>query len=860
VTKTVQYTREKLLGEGGMGKVYLAHDSKLQRQVAIKELVYLAENEQVNHAIQEARILARVNHTNIIQVYDIEEEEHHTSLVMEYFNSKTLTQFKNENYPTLIQKLELLSQLAAGLTAAHQNDIIHCDLKPSNILVNSQGLLKITDFGVALLSSALIDNTKVDTAFGCLFYMSPEQLNKQKVDKSTDIFSLGIIAYQLLVGSHPFGKGSAREVANRITNSEPEHAKNLMLDTPSSLTNLLMAMLIKPVERRLLTAAEIENRLQHIKKALEQAEINEQKTRLLSPSKLAKPKLITVSKTIRSATVLFAMSACVIALSLLFYFNQTPKTKQIVILKPTVSNSPLMSETQQDLVVSAVEDALRQAVINTQYMYLVSQREVNAIIKKYPDNLQKITAVAGASDIITTSLECNNNRCKVSFSRLLVKPKNNDKLSVKAEKNWLVPVDKFNTIYSTSQTQFASLFPERTEVNQSGLVQRPIDENDYRQYINIYSQVRGSGHYNAESLTQLADLLTRSPYLYAGYSLYRDIALDLYLDSQNKQYLSQLNSLLNNSPSEYRYSSYEAIERFWLSAEMGEMTLAHQQIIEAKQRGADELTILQLQAYMSFNEGQYQKAADSYAAAYKLRPSLSLLYNTAFSHWHQGNLIEAENMVNRLLRKFPNNYHGLLLQANIFLLKGNIDLAINAYQHIVSTEQNSVDLSNLGLAYALNKQYDKALEFTQKAVNQSPEHATWISNLADIKTILGDVSSAKILYQKVIESPGNKKQQRYWLDLSQAYLHLNSPNLAIDALNKAEKIAPNNGEVAYTAALIYSVLNEKKSATFEVNKALSNNVGAVWFNLPWFDGLCAELKFQQLMTTYNNNLRCTNAI
>ena len=102
--KLPHYSRERLLGEGGMGKVYLAQDNQLQRQVAIKELTYQPKEEEVNHALQEARLLARVNHSNIIQIYNVHDEGDHISLVMEYFNSKTLTQFQQEAYTTLVQK------------------------------------------------------------------------------------------------------------------------------------------------------------------------------------------------------------------------------------------------------------------------------------------------------------------------------------------------------------------------------------------------------------------------------------------------------------------------------------------------------------------------------------------------------------------------------------------------------------------------------------------------------------------------------------------------------------------------------------------------------------------------------------
>lgn len=898
-SKLPHYSRERLLGEGGMGKVYLAQDNQLQRQVAIKELTYQPKDEEVNHALQEARLLARVNHSNIIQIYNVHDEGDHISLVMEYFNSKTLTQFQQEAYTTLVQKLDLLQQLSAGLAAAHKNDVIHCDLKPSNILVNDQGQLKITDFGIALLATNENKNSEPSASnnslqFGSLLFMSPEQITLQAVDYRSDIFSLGIIAYQLMVGSHPFAYGnnggSATDVAKRICEHTPEHAKNLMLNAPIALTDLLMEMLVKPLEQRILTAEAIENRLQHIRTALLQAQISEEETlplgeaplpnvtnneyvhaentaaiqqnhlnnqdnqNLLTPNNFATQWLKLSFTKVAS----LALICLVVFLALWFNSTQEVETKQVVILKPTLADSSSLAPMQQDLVLSAVEDALRQAVINTKNMYLISQREVNSITREYPDDLNKLRQAVGASDIISTTLECDNSRCKVSFSRLVVNEETSNNLSVKSEKNWLAPIDKFNIIFSTSQTQFASLFPEQSGVNQSGLVQRPINESDYRDYIELYSQIKGQGDYSTDSLDQLEALLTRSPYLYAAYGLFREIASNLYIDTHDKAHLKRLESILQNSPPEYRYSVYHAIDSFWLASNIRDMTAARLQVIEAKKRGADDLTILGFEAFLFFSSGEYKEAADSYYKAFKLRPSSNLLYNTAFSNWRMGDLTQAENFLNKMLEIVPDNYRAQQLQANIWLLQGKLKLAISVYENIVAKLDKGKDISNLSLAYGLNKQYVRSLELAKQALNKNPKHPFNLLNLADIEMILGHKKSATTHYQQVISILIGKNEVKYLTNLAQAYGQLNQADLAIAALNEAQNLAPKSGEVSYSSAIVYSLLKEKSSAIYHVKAALKNNVGVVWFNLPWFDNLCAEFEFQELMVKYDNAMRCHN--
>jgi serine/threonine-protein kinase len=899
--KLPHYSRERLLGEGGMGKVYLAQDNQLQRQVAIKELTYQPQKDGVNHALQEARLLARVSHANIIQIYNVHDEGDHISLVMEYFKSKTLTQFQLESYCTLVQKLELLQQLAAGLAAAHKNGVIHCDLKPSNILVNDQGQLKITDFGIALLApneneeksdSDLTDMSEA-IQYGSLLYMSPEQIQQKVVDYRTDIFSFGILAYQLIVGTHPFthtnNAGSATDVAKRICEHTPEHAKNLMLNAPSVLTDLLMEMLLKPLEQRTLTASSIENRLQHVRSALMQAVISEEETIPLGSNLPDLTSTLPLSNTLplnatqaigreqytqafqpqespspkwfQKPTNKFAslgLVLLVVILAVWFYSKPEAEAKQVVILKPTLTDNSIIAPMQKDLVISAVEDALRQAVINTKDMYLISQREVNAISKEYPDDLNKLRQATGASDIISTALECDNSRCKVNFSRLVVKDNNTERLLVKAEKSWLSPIDKFNAIFSTSQTQFASLFPEHAEVNQSGLVQKSINEDDYRQYIEIYNQIKGKGEYSNTSLIQLEALLMRSPYLYAAYGLFRETASNLYKDTRDKKHLEQLELVLQKSPPEYRYSVYHAIDSFWLASYRGDMAAARLQVIEAQNRSADDLTLLGFEASMFFSTGKYKKAAEAYSNAFKLRPSSNLLYNIAYSYWRMGELTKAEDSLNKMLKIVPNHYRAQQLQGNIWLLQGKLELAIYAYEEIVTNRNNGRDLTNLSLAYALNKQYKKSLEFAQKALTKNPKHPFKLLNLADINMILGHKELAKSYYQQVVDILMGKNEVKYLTNLAQAYGQLNQGNLAIAALSEAQTLAPKNGEVSYSSAIVYSLLKENSSAIHHVKSALENNVGVVWFNLPWFDSLCTEPDFQRLMTKFDNALRCIN--
>ncbi|HUX60199.1 MAG TPA: serine/threonine-protein kinase, partial [Ignavibacteriaceae bacterium] len=187
------------LGEGGMGVVYKAEDTKLNREVAIKFLPHqiLSNTEERRRFEIEAQAAAALNHPNIATIYAIEETDKEIFIVMEYIDGIELKEKINKGIPDLDDCIELILQAAEGLKAAHQKGIVHRDIKSSNIMLNSAGQIKIMDFGLAKIGGTS-HITKVGTTLGTTAYMSPEQAKGEHVDKRTDIWSLGVIIYEML--------------------------------------------------------------------------------------------------------------------------------------------------------------------------------------------------------------------------------------------------------------------------------------------------------------------------------------------------------------------------------------------------------------------------------------------------------------------------------------------------------------------------------------------------------------------------------------------------------------------------------------------------------------------------------------
>ena len=206
-----RYEILRTIGDGGMSRVYLAHDAILNRDVAIKVLHYdFANEEELKRRFQrEALSATSLVHPHIVDIFDVGEDGEHHYLVMEYVEGQTLKQFIQSEGPLSPERvLPIMRQLVSAISNAHHNGIVHRDIKPQNILMDAEGNVKITDFGIAMALSATA-HTKTNSVIGTVHYLSPEQARGGMATKKSDIYSLGIVFYELLTGELPFSAETA---------------------------------------------------------------------------------------------------------------------------------------------------------------------------------------------------------------------------------------------------------------------------------------------------------------------------------------------------------------------------------------------------------------------------------------------------------------------------------------------------------------------------------------------------------------------------------------------------------------------------------------------------------------------------
>lgn len=271
-----RYKIVELIGGGGMSHVYLAHDMILNRDVAIKILRYDFANEAELHRRfqREALSATSLSHPNIVSVYDVGEDGDMHYIVMEYIKGKTLKQYIQEFSPlSPARSVHIMKQLTSAIAHAHENGIIHRDIKPQNILVDDDGNVKITDFGIATTLNAT-SYTQTNSVMGTVHYLSPEQARGGIATKRSDIYSLGIVLYELLTGELPFSGESAVSIALKHLQSETPSVRAFDASIPQSVENIVLKATAKDANHRYDSAEELEADLASV---LSPARANERK-------------------------------------------------------------------------------------------------------------------------------------------------------------------------------------------------------------------------------------------------------------------------------------------------------------------------------------------------------------------------------------------------------------------------------------------------------------------------------------------------------------------------------------------------------------------------------------------------------
>ncbi|MBS1796422.1 MAG: protein kinase [Acidobacteria bacterium] len=279
-----RYEIIRQLGKGGMGEVFLAHDNRINRRVTVKVLPadFAANRERLRRFRREAAAVSALNHPNIMTVYEFDRTDDGIQFIVgEFIDGQTLGEYRSREQLTVGQVLEIAVQAASALSAAHEVGIVHRDIKPENMMIRRDGYLKVLDFGLAKLTKQApkssdpedptreLNSTNPGAIMGTAAYMSPEQSRGTDIDHRTDLWSLGVVVYELLTGQKPFSGETPADILVSVVRDEPPPLGSYLEDIPPEIEWVISKTLSKKPEGRYQTAGELRADFEKIKKRLE---------------------------------------------------------------------------------------------------------------------------------------------------------------------------------------------------------------------------------------------------------------------------------------------------------------------------------------------------------------------------------------------------------------------------------------------------------------------------------------------------------------------------------------------------------------------------------------------------------------
>lgn len=712
----------KKLGEGGMGEVYLAQDSKLDRKVALKLLPEATtENQDRFRRFQlEAKAASALNHPNILTIYEIGQENSLHFIATEFIDGLTLSEHAWRNRHTIIEMLEIAIQVASALTAAHEAGITHRDIKPENIMVRRDGYVKVLDFGLAKLTEQKSSDTEGPTlvqtqpgiVMGTIKYMSPEQARGLAVDARTDIWSLGVVLYECLTGSAPFQGNTASDVIVSVLERQPQSLLEKLPEAPPELDRIITKALRKDKDERYQSMKEMAVDLRTLRRALE------------FQSDLARSAPHGSGISSMSASQSHTLES---------YVGPTADTSAIPVAHPTTSVEYIVTEIRRH----------KRAVLAATILVLLitvggvlavrrfqtgaeSQERIPIAVADFV-NETKEDELNGLSGMLITSLEQSRHLTVLTRSRMFDVLKQMGRGDVDHIDE---PVGReicqhvnVNALLTASVHKFDQLYTIDIKV-------LDLQKNEYFFAAKEEGQGKASipGMIDRLAEKARAGLKEKSSEIQTTNQRVADTTtanLDAYQHYfQGEQYAN-------------KYDFKDAEKEFNQAIELDPtFALAYYRLAFATSwYGGDRATRPMLKAM------QYIDKA----------PEKERYLIKAFNAHTQGNREEAIKLYQELLRSYPTEKEALFEVGDLLVHMGDHVPAIGYFERALAIDPLfERSLGHIVWAYELLDQYDKALEYAQQHVARLPTEESY-RELAQVYVLKGDFDNAQKTYQRALQ-------------------------------------------------------------------------------------------------------------
>ncbi len=803
------------LGSGGMGTVVLAFDTRLQRQVAIKRI---HAGRQMNPLARErlrreAAAAATLNHPAVVQVHDILEDESGDAIVMEYVEGRTLAQMLTRGPLPVPQAIGIARQVAEGLAAAHGLGLIHRDLKTQNVMVTPSGQAKILDFGLAKRLEPGADDdslTAEGAVVGTRRAMSPEQAKGGTLDVRSDLFSLGVLIYEICTARSPFRGDDRGQTLERVIAEVPPSASDLNPSVPAPLATLVKDLLEKDPARRPASAESVAERLRRIE----------------SRRSAGRWPLLT-------ATLVLALVA--IAGVALWWSRPPARPDAVLVQEPRIAPAP--GDERSTLAAFALREAALRALAGLGGIEPIEPSE----LPEGPLSVQDAARAVAADEIVVPTVACQGHWCRVSLRRERARDgrliTSTGSFDVSSE-----PEDSL-ALASAVALHIREAFPDHRPRSSSERIE--VKSTDYARYLQLLKRAEIGEALVRPDIDALEQLTRSSPGLTEAYLLSARAAR-LLGDRPRAEAILQ--SAVAHQVADLRLAN----ERFLLELETGQMADAESALAELERSAPGDIRAWRARGRLLARQGKLQEAAEVHRRLVLERPSWKNLWNVARVEMDLGDAKRARQHLEQLLQLSPGNPKGLAMRAELEWLMGDPRDAARIYEGLLKEKVTEPDLSNLGWSLLLAGDYSASAGAYRRALELVPDDLLNRLNLGIALEGAGDEEGAHRLYRELVDSVARREASGALtvserLIKAQALARLGDAASAVALTIQALAEGDRDPQVVFQAALIYALCGEQNHAIVDAKEARRRGLSPKWFGIPGFESLRHLPAFQELL-------------
>jgi len=855
IGKTVaHYEIIEKLGEGGMGIVYLAKDTRLEREVAIKFLPHhIAPDQKSRERFKiEAKTAAALNHPNITQIFAIEEFKNETFIVMEYVSGVELRELVRDEPLPFEKAIHIAKQIVDGLQAAHEKGVVHRDIKSSNIMITEKGQIKIMDFGLAKFKGSA-QLTQKGTTLGTAAYMSPEQIRGEKASESSDIWSFGVVFYELLTGELPFNSIYEQAAMYSIVNEDPRPITELQEDIPAVVESIVSRCLNKEIEERSNTFDEIALDLKGLLE--DDPSRSEFKPRTMTfkfPVSIpdSKKRLLTWSGTILIILLVLIFSSDTIRD--LLSLDSAVDEHHLLVLPFTNIGNEAGQQKFCDGLVEILTSKLSQLEQYHGSLWVVPASEVR---KHKITSSSEANQRYGVNLAVTGSLQQFEDSYRITLNLV-------DAKKLRLVNSSIVDVEKSNLSFLQDITVAELLAMLNLELNPESKKMLHSGNTTLPGAYEFYLQGRGYllRHEKPENINAAIDLFERAISIDTAYAVaYSGLGEAYWLKYEGDKNPRWVEMAINNSEHAKRIDSELAPVNVTLGiiyAGTGKYQIA----IEAFNRSLESDPTNHIAftglANAYAKQGKLKEAESTYKKAIALKPDYWGGYNALGTfYYRQGKFENALNQFRKVIKLTPENYRGYnTVGAMLYYLK-HLEEAKEMYLKSLAIKETYRAANNLAILYYSERLYPEAARMYERALKQNDHDYRLWGNLASAYYWTNDERDKSIpTVKKAIELAEeqrkiNPRDPYIISDLANYYSDSGDQESALSLTHKVLDMAPDDMKILYGAAVVYEKLGDRDGALHWLERAIKS--GHPWSDIeqqPDFQDLIADPRYMELKT------------